>query len=107
MSKTQLTDEELSIWQANAGLHDRKKTVPIVAQVPHDPVNHPSHYRIRMGDGTEVECLDLIEALGASYHVGNVLKYLFRADSKGKRLEDLRKARFYLDRYISLLQDCE
>lgn len=64
-----------------------------------DLINHPPHYK-RGG----YECLDVIEALGLSYHLGNALKYLWRAGVKdpAKEMEDLRKARFFLDREIAL-----
>lgn len=63
-----------------------------------DPVHCPPHYR---REGLP-ECIELIEALGwgDGFCLGNALKYLYRASSKGKELEDLRKARWYLDRYI-------
>ena len=46
-----------------------------------------------------MECLDLIEALGLDFHLGNAFKYLFRAGKKGgeARNKDLAKARTYLD----------
>lgn len=62
----------------------------------HDPVSHPAHYT-RAG----IECIDVIEALGLGYHLGNALKYLWRADHKANGLEDLRKARWYIDREIA------
>lgn len=58
-------------------------------------VNHPAHYA---GGGLEV--IDAIEAWGLGFHLGNVVKYVARCDSKGDALEDLRKARWYLDREI-------
>ena len=65
-----------------------------------DNVNHPSHYT--QGG---VECIDAIEAaLGtegfAGYCAGNVIKYVWRYRGKNG-VEDLRKARWYLDRLIS------
>ena len=62
--------------------------------------NHPSHYTVG-----GVETLDVIEAkLSQSefqgYCLGNILKYLMRAGYKGKQLEDLKKAQFYLNRMI-------
>ena len=60
-----------------------------------DNVNHPSHYTF--GD---IEVLDAIEAWGLGYHLGNVVKYVARADHKGKPIEDLEKALFYLGREI-------
>ncbi len=60
-----------------------------------DPVNRPAHY-IWLPNGVEV--IDITERF--SFTLGNVLKYVIRADHKGKPLEDLRKARWYLDREI-------
>lgn len=62
---------------------------------PVDPVNHPSHYTF-----SKIEVLDAIEAWGLPYHLGNVVKYIVRAPFKGNRIEDLKKAQFYLNRYI-------
>ena len=60
-----------------------------------DLVNHPPHY-IRGG----IEVIDAIEAWKLNYHLGNVIKYVARAGHKGDRLEDLRKALWYLEREI-------
>jgi hypothetical protein len=61
----------------------------------HGPVNHPKHYT---GHPSGVECIQIAEHFG--YCLGNVIKYIWRAGQKGDALEDLRKARFYLDREI-------
>jgi hypothetical protein len=61
-----------------------------------DNINHPPHYTF-----SKIEAIDVIEAWGLDYHLGNVLKYLARAKYKGKELEDLKKAKWYLDRYIT------
>lgn len=60
-----------------------------------DPVNHPAHY-IRGG----LESIDVIEGFELDFHLGNVVKYVLRHEQKGG-LEDLRKARWYLDRAIA------
>lgn len=66
-----------------------------------DPVNHPAHYNLG-----GIEVLDFIEAYAADdYHIGNVIKYVARYRHKGKPVEDLRKAKFYLDRKIALLEE--
>lgn len=62
----------------------------------HDPVNHPSHYTLG-----GVEVIDAIEAWDLGFHLGNAVKYIARAEHKGNALEDLKKARFYLDREIA------
>lgn len=64
-----------------------------------DPINHLPHYA-----GTAHEPIDVIEAWGLGFHLGNVVKYIARAGKKGAALEDLRKARWYLDRYITTLE---
>ena len=61
-----------------------------------DPINHPPHYTF-----SRIEAIDVIEAWGLDYHLGNVLKYLARAKYKGRELEDLKKAQWYLNRYIA------
>jgi len=65
-----------------------------------DMVNHPPHYK-KGG----MEAIDVIEAgIGdqgfVGYLLGNIMKYLLRFPHKGKPVEDLKKARWYLDRLI-------
>ena len=64
-----------------------------------DAVNHPAHYKVG-----GIETIDFIEAKKLGYNLGNVVKYLTRADHKGNKLEDLRKAQWYLTREISMLK---
>jgi hypothetical protein len=66
------------------------------AMAQHDAVNHPAHYKVG-----GIETIDFIEAKNLSYHLGNVVKYIARADNKGNREEDLLKARWYLNREIA------
>jgi hypothetical protein len=60
-----------------------------------DTVNHPAHYKTG-----GIETIDFIEAKNLNYHLGNVVKYITRADHKGDRLENLKKAQWYLNREI-------
>lgn len=60
-----------------------------------DNINSPAHYR----DGG-IETIDFIEAKQLGYNLGNVIKYVSRAGKKGDRLEDLKKAQWYLAREI-------
>lgn len=62
---------------------------------PDDMVNHPIHYN-RHKSG--VECIDVVEHM--SFPIGSAIKYLWRADEKGNAVEDLKKARFYIQREI-------
>ncbi len=61
-----------------------------------DPVNHPSHYN---SHPSGVECITITEHM--SFCIGNAVKYLWRADDKGSAIEDLKKARWYVDREIA------
>jgi hypothetical protein len=61
----------------------------------HDAVNNPAHYT-----AGGIETIDFIEAKKLGYNLGNVVKYITRADHKGNKLEDLRKAQWYLTREI-------
>ena len=72
-----------------------------------DPVNHPDHYNDRIYKGEKIEAIDLIEIYiqneknpAVAYNMSNVLKYLLRFRTKGKDLEDSRKAMWYLKRMI-------
>jgi hypothetical protein len=86
-----------ALWQPPALL-----PVPPITMVEPaaDPVNHPAHYKVG-----GIETIDFIEAKGLTYHLGNAVKYITRADHKGNRLQDLEKARWYLDREIGNLSE--
>jgi hypothetical protein len=64
-----------------------------------DKVNSPMHYT-----AGGIETIDFIEAKGLhnDYHLGNVIKYISRANYKGRELEDLQKAMWYLNRAIEI-----
>lgn len=67
-----------------------------------DVVNHPPHY-ISKG----VESIDVIEAFDLGFHLGNVIKYILRADKAGNKLIDLRKAQWYLNRLIDRISQSD
>lgn len=66
-----------------------------IQQNDHDPVNAPRHYR---SHPSGVECIQVTEHM--NFCIGNAIKYLWRADEKNDAIEDLRKARWYIDREI-------
>ena len=86
--KAMMVQEELRMAQA------KKQSDNVV-----DMVNSPPHY-----NQTGIECIQAISAAtdkGFKYYLqGNVMKYLWRFDYKDKPLEDLQKAKWYLDRLI-------
>lgn len=71
------------------------------SSVKNDVVNHPSHYTTG-----KIECIDFITDKELDFCLGNVVKYVVRAGKKdeSKEIEDLKKAAFYLDYYIKMLE---
>lgn len=61
----------------------------------HDPVNKPKHY---VSHPSGVDCIQITEHM--NFCLGNAVKYIWRADLKTDAIEDLRKARWYIDREI-------
>lgn len=59
-------------------------------------VDHPDYYRADTGH----EAIDVIEAWGLGFNLGNALKYIARAGRKGNAVEDLEKAAWYVQREI-------
>jgi hypothetical protein len=64
-----------------------------------DMVNHPPHYKEHPSG---VECIQVTEHM--NFCLGNCVKYIWRAGKKGNTIEDLKKARWYLDREIQRLE---
>ena len=60
-----------------------------------DMVNHPPHYT---DHPSGVECIQITEHMG--FNLGNAVKYIWRADLKGNAVQDLEKARWYIDREL-------
>lgn len=61
-----------------------------------DIVSHPAHYTTG-----SIEVIDFIEDQQFGYHLGQVIKYVSRAKHKGNYLQDLKKAKWYLEREIA------
>lgn len=68
-----------------------------------DLINKPNHYRTG-----KVECIDCIASVVSLYNgefaflAGQVVKYLYRANSKGTFVQDLKKAQYYMNRLVKL-----
>ena len=102
------------VYMTKRGMEDREKklaeqTITVSAvdtpmriemvEPAADPVNHPAHYKTG-----GIETIDFIEAKKLNYNLGNVVKYITRADHKGNRKQDLEKAAWYLAREISKME---
>jgi hypothetical protein len=67
-----------------------------------EKVNHPDHYG---GESNLYEAIKVIEAWDLNFHLGNVVKYISRAGKKSENsIEDLKKAEWYLSRYVQFIQ---
>ena len=90
-----LCGENMEYWEL---ADDAKADLLHDAEPAHDAVNHPAHYT-----AGGIECIDCIKAaLGENFMgflIGNVIKYTYRYKDKNG-VEDLKKARWYLDRAI-------
>lgn len=69
-------------------------------QERHVAVNKPPHYRAHPSG---VECIQITEHM--SFNLGNAVKYIWRADLKGKQVEDLKKAVWYINREIERINN--
>jgi hypothetical protein len=63
------------------------------AEAQDDQVNNPKHYK-----GNNLEAITVIEDFELGYHLGNAVKYILRAGKKDNRIQDLKKAIWYLER---------
>ncbi len=63
-----------------------------------DPVSHPEHYT---SHPSGVECIQITEHM--NFNQGNAMKYIWRAGLKGDATEDLKKAKWYLERELARL----
>ena len=70
-----------------------------------DNVNNPNHYTVGGIEPLDYLEAKLTESQFEGYLMGNVLKYLSRAEYKGKKVEDIKKAKFYLDRLVQGLSE--
>jgi hypothetical protein len=66
-----------------------------------ETINHPAHYG---GAENPHEPIKVIEHFGLGFCLGNAIKYILRAPFKGATIEDLKKARWYLDREIQNME---
>ena len=73
----------------------------VADEVTHDSVSHPAHY-----SSGSIEVIDFIEDKELGFHLGNAVKYISRAGRKdpAKTVEDLRKAVWYINRQIQMLE---
>ena len=84
------------------GAHDGD-SCPLAAHLPADDVERPKHYTSR-NVAAPGEVIDVLEAWDLPHHLACVVKYIARHRDKGSAVKDLKKARWYLDRYLARLE---
>lgn len=94
----QMSDEQERAyieWQAS---EERRQLLDAaIESLTEEAVNHPSHYQ-----GKRFESIDVIEDFDLGFHLGNSIKYILRAGKKGNKIQDLKKAIWYLERECEL-----
>lgn len=93
-----ISKEDTSMGCKSTKNYDKEENENISA---YDDVSHPSHYTA----GRKYEPRLVIEDWGLGFYLGNVVKYISRAGRKGDAVEDLKKARQYLDWEIEKLEN--
>jgi len=63
-------------------------------------VDHPDHYQ-----GQGIEVIDIIDSFELDFYRGNIVKYILRADKKQNEIEDLKKAKWYIDKLIQKMEN--
>jgi Protein of unknwon function (DUF3310) len=66
-----------------------------------EAINHPQHYG---GGNNQYEAIKVIDAWGLDFCLGNIVKYISRAGKKDDIIQDLKKAKWYLDYKIAQLE---
>ena len=74
-----------------------KESLEMSAEKNKEAVNHPKHYQSKTG----LEAIDVIEAFDLNFNLGNVIKYILRCGKKDAELQELEKAKWYLEREIA------
>jgi len=70
-----------------------------------EQIDHPKHYNVNWKGEQAIETFDYIDSWQMGYAEGNIIKYVSRHKYKGKALQDLKKARWYLNKMIKELEN--
>jgi hypothetical protein len=98
------TERARDFWEKTADTKQKLESVgeayaksmrAIVDAPDDDPINHPAHYTSHPS-GTE--CIEITEHM--NFNLGNAIKYIWRSGEKGDTVNDLKKARWYVDREL-------
>jgi nicotinamide riboside kinase len=103
--ETQLTTDDISDSILDQfeiyDLHHMSEFKKAILSSKTEAVNHPAHYG---GEDNAYEAIKVIEAWELDFLLGNTVKYIARAGKKDSEVQDLKKAKFYLERRIAKLE---
>lgn len=80
------------------GLEFVRKSIENIERLEKEQVNHPSHYN------QGIEPIEVIESWDLNFNLGNVIKYTLRAPYKENMIQDLEKAKWYLEKELQRLK---
>lgn len=80
-----------------AALHGEDRKCLVDAIKKEEMINHPKHYQ-----GKNLQSIDVIEDFELNFNLGNAVKYVLRAGKKDDKVQDLKKAIWYLERECKL-----
>jgi hypothetical protein len=81
---------------------EKRAALTVESAIKGDPVAHPSHYAAHPSG---VECIEITRHMG--FNLGNAVKYIWRASLKGKQIQDLKKAAWYIQDEIQRLEESD
>jgi hypothetical protein len=94
-----MESDDLNLLSSTTRYHSEIRNQRVDQAAQQAGSSHPSHY-----SRYDPQPIEVIEAWGLDYHLGNVIKYVVRAEEKGTEIRDLQKAMWYLKRKIQLLE---
>lgn len=93
--ENQIEEEITTATKVDEAIYDFQVSY-VQEEAENDAVNNPKHYT---NHPSGIECIQVTEHMG--FNLGNAMKYIWRCDLKKDAIEDLKKARWYLDREIN------
>lgn len=94
--ENQIEEAGTLAFETNREFINRLEVNYVEDEPKNDAVNNPKHYT---NHPSGIECIQVTEHMG--FNLGNAMKYIWRCDLKKDAIEDLKKARWYLDREIN------
>tara|TARA_R110000796_G_scaffold118508_2_gene232226 strand:- start:478 stop:792 length:315 start_codon:yes stop_codon:yes gene_type:complete len=102
MTKKYIPTHDPQTGESNPNFPTQEDIIEYNRNLGIEMVNHPNHYG---GEDNPYEAIKVIEAWDLGFNLGNAIKYISRANKKGKNIEDLKKTIWYINREINKLKN--